>query len=704
MGRLKYWRPWSLPLELYVLLLLAGVLRLYHIHTTEFDNDQATLFGLAYDALHQGLLPVTSNMASIGTQHPPGTIYLLMIPALLSPDPLWGAVLVALLSLLAVLLTYLFMRRYYGRAAALIAALLYATAPLPLKYARFIWQPSMEAPFVLLFLCMLFRGAVERRHGWLWPAVLLLAILYQAHEVTLLLLLPLLLTALLAHETIRWRDLLISALCLLLVFFPVLLWLLVSNFRDLALFFAASGQRHGWSGDALKFYRLFLQPYDVPPTRPGALMTAIRPLVSWLRVATPALTLAALLLALVRLALQRVPRSPQGRGVQSPSPLLSRVRAAWLALRRDGQRCGLLILLTWQLFPLLVLSRYGSELHAQYLLMLMPGPFMLVALLLTYGIALVWRRRGAWRLLAPAGYLLAALLVAAQGLAAFASISDISAGYFNDRSFQPYHNDLASLQRALDAADQLAQRHHLTRVYITMDDATRTALLFLSRSRQTPTTLFDAQQCLLLPAVPAVMLVGPYDSLVEALLPHFANVRLITELPRPGGLPFKLYQVAPVPAQGPVRPSLTFTGELQARTEQAETFSLTMTSWLVTGWTLLHTAPEQVNTTYSYSFSVALTSPRTDLQSLCVFSALHAGDMLLSAFALPAGGVLPARLSLRAWASRSVRYDPVYGPLHLETSVFQDLNRHLLRTAAGLQSMVLDVSLGTTSPPPKGAR
>ncbi len=105
--------------EVSFILLVAGFLHLYQINTTEFDRDQAIFFRMAYDALHHGLLPATSGTASINIEHPPGVIYLFMLPAALSADPLWAAVMVAIFNAAAVLLTYLFTRRYYGRLAGL---------------------------------------------------------------------------------------------------------------------------------------------------------------------------------------------------------------------------------------------------------------------------------------------------------------------------------------------------------------------------------------------------------------------------------------------------------------------------------------------------------------------------------------------------------------------------------------------------------
>src|SRR5260370_26402133 len=127
-------RPWFLRLlsfidstwEVSLILLVAGFLRFYQINTTELDEDQAKLYRLAYDAVHHALLPVTSNVASIGISNPPGVIYLFMPLAALSSNPMWGAVLVGVFTTAAGVLTYIFTPAYYQRYAATISARLYA--------------------------------------------------------------------------------------------------------------------------------------------------------------------------------------------------------------------------------------------------------------------------------------------------------------------------------------------------------------------------------------------------------------------------------------------------------------------------------------------------------------------------------------------------------------------------------------------------
>src|SRR6266702_1114242 len=114
-------RSWLLTWEIYLIVVVAGFLRLYRIDTTEFDIDQARIFRLAHDAVVHGLLPGTSNISSVHIAHPPAAIYVYALPAALSADPLWAAATVALFTTVGALLTYFFTRRYYGRLAGIIA-------------------------------------------------------------------------------------------------------------------------------------------------------------------------------------------------------------------------------------------------------------------------------------------------------------------------------------------------------------------------------------------------------------------------------------------------------------------------------------------------------------------------------------------------------------------------------------------------------
>jgi 4-amino-4-deoxy-L-arabinose transferase-like glycosyltransferase len=697
-----------------LIVLVAGFLRFYGINTTEFDDDQAMLFRLAYDAIHHGLLPVTSNRSSIGLANPPGTIYLLMLPAAMSSNPVWGTVLVGAFSVVAVVLTYIFTNRYFGRVAAVVAALLYAVTFKPLIYERFIWQPNLMAPFVVLFMFVLFLGVVESRKGWLFPALLLLGILYQTHAITLLLIVPLGVAIVLAPRTIRWRDLVFSAIGLLIIFSPFLLWEFMNKFADLLSLLPASGGHAVFDDKALLFYRSFLLPYDSPPTYPGSVQALVARWLSKLHLSTVMFYLVlggAIMAAALMLwswpstrrqqgAAPTTEKNAQTQAEGTSGSGIAQLRAWWLAFYDSGYRRGLLLLLAWQVVPLLLLSRHSLDLHSQYFLFLLPGPFILIGLFI--GKFSEWFRHFQRSLpllqwARYAMYFVVAIIVIAQFVGSVGGVLDQVEGKYDDRSFQPYpyHNDLSSLQHALTEADQLAEQRHLARVYITTDAATQTALGFLTEQMRTPTTLFNAGRCLVLPGTnegPAVLLVGPYDTLTNAMLGKFANATLIDQPARLGGAPFKLYIVNPPATAASGTVQAQFGTDLQLLSVQTTQLAINNSSWLVTRWNLLRSAPPTLRTTYNYVFSTLPAGSTAPIQTTCGLSSLQNGDQVLAAFLLPQGSSTPASVTVTARSFTTTPYNPTVGPLHLETYLSHSTPSTTLQTAPGKESVTMTLS------------
>src|SRR5690348_11738887 len=201
------WRAlfaWLLTWEIYPIVAVALFLRFCFPTNMGFGSDQAQVFSMAGNAVAHGLLPVTANLASINILNPPATIYLLMLGAVFSLNPYSGLVVVVVLNVLAVILTYAVVRRYYGRLAGTTAAVFYAVAQLTVVYSRFIWNQNLLAPFLPLFIFALLWGVVERRRGWLAPAVLLWGWMVQLHGSAVFLAIPLALTCILAFKTLRW--------------------------------------------------------------------------------------------------------------------------------------------------------------------------------------------------------------------------------------------------------------------------------------------------------------------------------------------------------------------------------------------------------------------------------------------------------------------------------------------------------------------
>jgi hypothetical protein len=307
------------------------------------------------------------------------------------------------------------------------------------------------------------------------------------------------------------------------------------------------------------------------------------------------------------------------------------------------------VLLSWQIAPLIILLHHIVQLYLYYFLFLLPGPYILVGIFLAKTADAINCRADAInrvRMLARYGIcVLAGMIIVAQFIASTVGIFDIDHGNYSDGFKYGFtYNDLRSLQNALTKADQLAQRHHLNRVYISIASIAHTqdSLRFLSNQMHTPTTIFDSN-CVPLPSTaegPAVMLVGPYSDLTNALLTtkifnQYSKATLIDKPIRPGGAPFSLYIVSPQPPPATKVPFSINTGDDLQLDALAQPLSFNGTPWLVTHWSLLRSAPPSYNKTYTYSITmthVSNGSPSKSTTSQCSFTAIRAGDQVLIPF------------------------------------------------------------------------
>lgn len=688
---------WLFSWEVYLIVLIAAGLRLYHIDFTEFDGDQANIFRMAYGALHNGMLVATANGASIRILNPPAVIYLLMIPAAISSNPLGAAIFQALLSVAAVLFTYIFTRRYYGRLAGTVAALTFAASARAIFYSRFIWNQNFIPFFLLLLLFALFSGAVERRKGWLFPAIFLVGLLVQLHATGAMLLAPLLVTLLLAPGTLRWRDLALGVLSLLVIYAPYLFWELTSHFSDLQILLNDSKLPTQFDTQALTYYQWSLSPYATlmgngePFSNTHSVLFHVYHRLFWLQPLLTGLLIAGAITALLRVVWPR----PSLTQANQPGNVFWRswqsLRLWWSDLRSNPGRCGLLIILIWQIVPLLALFRHTLPIYPHYLIIFMPGQYILIGVFIAEVVKWCRSWRG-WRgTLRVALCTVAVLIVCAQTIGATGMVLDTIRGNYNDKALSsPYYNDLSSLQHALNEADQVAQLHHVQRIYIAADTANVMALTFLAGQLQTPTTIFNGAHCAVLPNPangPAVLLVGPRSQFVSALVSHFTQTTLVDQPHRNGGPPFQLYLV-----NSPTSPSIaheTFQGHLAALTTQAIPFSFQNTPWSVTRWHMSHAAQPDFRVTYGYKMTATFADKgvtnSSDASNQCAFSSIHSGDQLLMAF--PQAGANATSLTIRAQFYTIAPDNFSYGPLTFETDQFLPIHWTALRTADERESL-----------------
>ncbi len=675
-------RAWVCSWELYVLLVLASFLRLYEIRFTEFDGDQADIFAMARDAIVHARLVATSNISSLHTYNPPATIYLLMLPASISANPLWGSVFTALLAILAVLLTYGFVRYYYGRLAGAIAALTYATAAVPVFYSRFMWNQNFLLFFVPLYIAVLFWGVVARHKGWLAPAIILLGWLLQLHPSSILLVVPLVAALFLSPKTIRWRDFFYAAMGLLVIYSSYIVWLFYSQFSDFAFLFANRSKVPASAVDDQSWllYQYFVSPYHAPFTNKASLLYPYVSFFAWLSPTMVTLAVGGALLALVGICWSR--RQSAGTEAVSRHLILrmgGHVRSWWRTLRATPARCGLIVLLLWQVFPVVGFINHSLTLYPHYFIILLPGPFILVGLCIAKVVAWLRQRHGWEKALRFGFYGLAFLLVFTQFTWTTLTLLDSKFDRVSDRvPYNPtYVDDLNSMQHALSLADQLAQQRHLNHVYVSADTTTISAFTYLAGQMRTPTTV-ESSACFAVPAAaygPAVLLVSPYSPTVNALVNNFVHATWVASPPHLGGAPFRLYILQPLPV--PNTPAQNLSQQLQFFGKQA--FNLPNGPSFITRWRFSRSTQPAYRTTYAYTMQRisavgVVPSLRADK---CTFTATRAGDQILATFVargpfsvqITASVSTPTVISLHLVGPLALNFDTYY--LHTSNQVLQ---------------------------------
>ena len=691
------WRTvlsWLMAWEIYPIIFLATFLRLYQFPTSEFDADQAAIFNMARDAVTHGLIPVTANIASIRILNPPATIYLLIPGAVFSANPVSGVIVTALLNVLAVIFTYVVVRRYYGRLAGSVAGLFYAGAQLTVFYSNFLWNQNLLAPFVPLFLLAIFWGVIERRRGWLAPAVVLWGWMIQLHGSAIFLIIPLGLACLLAFKTLRWRDVFLAAALLLLIYSPYIVWEFASHFSDVSVLLKSAGEPSMIDTTALHSYLDFLSPYPGRPTNPASLQYQFYAVMHWgyrgmLLLTACAFGLAAL--ALVQTEWRLLSFIPRGeRPPALPAPSAARATTPWGRLRAwcaefvaTPWRCGLLVILAWQILPVLWLFHHSLPIFDYYLLSLMPGPFILLGIFSAQVVEWLRALRFPWPFARFAFYLLLLTLVSTLTLGAVTRTLDRTNGY-NDPGDTYY--TISDTQNAVQEADHLAQVYHVQHVYIALDSFTRDALVYLSEQMKTPHTTYEGtSHCVPLPGATqgqALMLFGPADGSAETLVTHLTSARLVGQVTRPGGPPFHLYLVQPVSAS---LSGTSFLNNLALAASQVQAPASGSTSAvLITRWTVLRSAPPADGTTYTYRLHADFQGSSAGSEDTCTLSSLQPGEQLLTVISLPDARLTASTaFSLSAITWTTTPYNPVYGPFHLETFIRQSTPGTSLSVSGG---------------------
>ncbi len=172
------------------ILLLASWLRLNDIGADPFMADQERISVLASNFARDGDWQILGTRMSVGSlKHSPLTIYLYALPYSLDDNPRIARMFTAVVNLVAIALVQLIGRRYFGPITGLLAALFLAINPMTVHHSRFIWNPNLAPPFVMLFLLTILQGFYRGKTSGRLAHLPMLSLAGQCHP-TLFLLAP----------------------------------------------------------------------------------------------------------------------------------------------------------------------------------------------------------------------------------------------------------------------------------------------------------------------------------------------------------------------------------------------------------------------------------------------------------------------------------------------------------------------------------
>ncbi|HEX3049938.1 MAG TPA: glycosyltransferase family 39 protein, partial [Aggregatilineaceae bacterium] len=168
---------------LFIVLFAAALTRLAWVGLYQLKWDEVRILTDSLRLARYGEWTWLSNATSWGglPGHSPFSVYVLSIPYVLTADPRVPRLLVAVMGVAAVGILYVMTKRYFGRGAALIAGLLFATAPTAIEWSSYVWNPNLAQPFIALWALTGLIGYYEGRR-WAqiahWP---MLSLAVQAH-------------------------------------------------------------------------------------------------------------------------------------------------------------------------------------------------------------------------------------------------------------------------------------------------------------------------------------------------------------------------------------------------------------------------------------------------------------------------------------------------------------------------------------------
>jgi hypothetical protein len=334
-----------------LILLLGATLRLAAFDETLIEPDQGSILDAAFHIAHFRYFPLTGMKSSVGVMQTGVIPLLAAIPLFVVKRIIAVQWFFSALDLLALAWLYRAVYRTIGKRAALVTALLYATAPWIILYARTIWYQTLIAGFsTVAFSSLMFIHTPKYAKPYHLPVTLI--------SITMLSLVHLaaapwgvivfVYCIVIAWRRRQWRACLLGLGISGIITLPYLIYLSHTSFSDVAFILTASQTGSTVNTAAYRLTTELIAGSSVIANAHGDLWD--RSIIKWPTASTAILSLLALALIWALVAL----------------------------IKRPDRRPQLLLTLVWLgAIPTLFLR---SNVHLQhfYLMTVFPAPFVLL--------------------------------------------------------------------------------------------------------------------------------------------------------------------------------------------------------------------------------------------------------------------------------------------------------------------------------------
>ncbi|MCL4504612.1 MAG: glycosyltransferase family 39 protein [Chloroflexi bacterium] len=437
---------WFTAILFIAILLLAAGLRFYRLDWIDFRFDQSYALHYANDITHGILWPVQPH-GSVAV-HPPVYLYVMALPYLFTSNFMTIVSYHVLLDVIAVGLCWLIGARYFNLRVGVISSFLYAVAPWAIQSARNTWPVPLPLFSAIVLIGML--EIVLRHNVWGWTLTGVgMALVAGTHLAGVYVLPVVLLACWIGRKSARPLPVILGILPLLAITSIYIAYDASQHFVNIQSILSTFGAPSQFSVDSLQFGVWMsggMHLSDLSGAAYGHWVEMTPASLAFIDTIQVMLLAASLIVIVFQAFISPAYRYRKRNPLQQNDPVISQPLAA-------------VLILLWWCVPILLQMRHSRPITLQYLLPVIPAPYLVMALGIdaVFGLRTRWRsttlttRAAGW--IASIAAVCLVIVIGGWQIASTFRLMQVVEQYDTSQGYGlPVHSAVASVQYAKQAA------------------------------------------------------------------------------------------------------------------------------------------------------------------------------------------------------------------------------------------------------------